>query len=113
MLAKRYRLTKDRDFDRVFKEGEYFTNEFIILKVTKNKLDISRFGFIVNSKISKKSVIRHQIRRRIQEIIRLNLPKTKTGFDVIILVKPEIIDKTYHQIEQVLIKSLKKSEIYV
>lgn len=111
MLAKRYRLVKDKDFDRVFKKGNYFSNEFIALKAVKNNLKISRFGFIVSLKISKKSIIRHRVRRRIQEIIRLNLLKIKPGFDAIILVRPGIIDKTYSQIERVLINVFKKAGI--
>lgn len=111
MLAKKHRLTKEKDFKRVFEEGKSFVDQFIVLKIAKNNLDISRFGFIISLKIAKKSTTRHKIRRRLSEIIRLKLEKIEPGFDIIILAKPEIINQSYSQIDMVLTKALKKAKL--
>ena len=109
MLSKSYRLVKTKDFENVFKRGKFFAEEFINIKTVENDLDISRFGFIIGKKASKKAVKRNRVKRQMREIIRLRLNKIKTGFDVIVMVKPEIIGKDYREIEQTVEKILKKS----
>ncbi len=111
MLAKENRLVKTKDFENVFKRGKFFAEDFINLKVASNNLDISRFGFIVGLKVSKKAVRRNRVKRRIREIIRLRLDKIKKGFDVVIMTKPEIVDKNYKEIERVMNNILMKSKL--
>ena len=106
MLPKKYRLLKNKDFHNVFKRGKGFKERYISLRVAKNNLLFSRFGFVVSNKVSKKSVERHKIKRRLNEIMRFKLPKIKKGFDVVIVVQSEIINKTYQQIEKAIIKLL-------
>lgn len=113
MLLRKYKLKKDNDFKKVFKDGIYKQNGFIKIKFLKNNLDISRFSFIVGLKISKKAIQRNKIKRRLEEIIRLNFKKIITGFDIIILVEKEIIEKEHIEIEEKLIDLLKKSKIII
>jgi len=109
MLPRKYKLKKDNDFKKVFKQGKNYQQEFIRLKILENNLKISRFGLIVGLKISKKAVERNKIKRRLEEVIRLK--PLKPGFDVIILVSPEIVGKNYQIIEQSLTFLLKKAKI--
>jgi len=111
-LSKKYRLKKRKDFEEVFKKGIYCSGSCISIKLKRNNLNISRFGIVVGSRISKKAVIRNKIKRRISEAIRLNLPQLKKGFDVIILTKPEVVDKKYREIENILMSLFKKAKIY-
>jgi len=111
MLAKENRLVKTKDFEDVFKRGKFFAEDFINLKVANNNLDISRFGFIVGLKVSKKAVRRNRVKRQIREIIRLRLDKIKKGFDVIIMAKPEIVGRSYKEIERVVDNILIKSKL--
>ncbi|GAI32984.1 unnamed protein product, partial [marine sediment metagenome] len=62
MLNKRNRLKKKKDFDKVFKQGQGFKQDFLYLKIRKNNLKSSRFGFVVSKKFSKKAVIRNKIK---------------------------------------------------
>jgi len=111
-LSKKYRLKKRKDFEEVFKKGIYCSGSCISIKLKRNNLNISRFGIVVGSRISKKAVIRNKIKRRISEAIRLNLPQLKKGFDVIVLTKPEVVDKKYQEIENILVSLFKKAKIY-
>ena len=88
MLNKRNRLKKKKDFDKVFKQGQGFKQDFLYLKTRKNNLKSSRFGFVVSKKFSKKAVIRNKIERRLSELIGTRLLKTKKGIDGIIVVMP-------------------------
>lgn len=88
---------KKKDFDNVFKKGKTIANKLVFLKSLKNNLNNNQFGFIVSTKISKKAVIRNKIKRRLREIVRQT--DTKPGFDIIIIVKPEILNKDYQEIK--------------
>jgi len=110
-LSKKYRLKKRKDFEKVLKKGIYYSGPCLSIKLKRNNLNISRFGIVIGSKISKKAVNRNKIKRRISEVIRLNLPNLKRGFDVVVLVKPDIVDKTYQEIEGILVGLFKKSGI--
>jgi len=113
MLPRKYKLKKNNDFKKVFKNGRYKQKDFIKIKFLKNNLEINRFSFIVGLKISKKAVQRNKIKRRLEEIIRLNFKQIITGFDIIIFTDKEIIEKEYIEIEENLIYLLKKSKLIV
>ncbi len=81
------------------------------MKTTKNNLQVSRFGFIISNKVSKKSVDRHKIRRRLNDIIHPRLKEIKKGFDVVVVVGPEIKNKTYQEIERTINKILIASKL--
>lgn len=107
MLAKQYRLQKDRDFKSVFKKGKTLSGKLLFLKVKKNDLQVSRFGLIIGKKISNKAVIRNRLKRQLREIIKNNLFNIKPGFDIVIITKPEIINKNYQEIKNDFEKLLK------
>ncbi len=100
MLAKQYRLKKNKDFELTFKKGEALNGRFLFLKLRINNLEISRFGFVIGKKVSNKAVIRNKLKRQLREIIRNNLSNIKSGFDIIIIVKPGIVDRDCREVEE-------------
>jgi ribonuclease P protein component len=108
VLPKKIRLTKKKDFEKIFRQGDHLAEKFLVLKLAENNLDYSRFGFIVGLKVSKKAVVRNRIRRQIQESIRTNINGIKNGFDIIILARPTIKDKSYKEINLTVKSALKK-----
>jgi len=111
MLPKEYKLKKDNDFKRVFEKGRYSQSDVVKIKFLKNNLKISRFAFLVGLKTSKKAATRNAIRRKMEEIIRLKINQIKIGFDVAVMVNPEISKKDYHEIEESLIVLLQKADL--
>lgn len=73
----------------------------------------SRFGFIVGSNISKKAVSRNLIKRRLRTVIEKNLPIIKKGFDIIVITRPQIIEKNYQEIEQDILGALKQLKLLI
>ena len=113
MLSRKYKLKKDNDFKKVFNKGKYYQKDFIKIKFLKNDLEINRFGLVIGLKISKKAVQRNKIKRQLEEVIQSELEQMKKGIDIVILVQPEIIEKEYQEIKEVLIELFKKSKIIV
>lgn len=106
MLAKKYRLKKETKIKKVLKKGRFFKNKYLRLKLLKNDIKYSRFATPVGLKVSKKAVTRNKIKRRIQEVLRLNWDKIKPGYDILVMVNPSIKDKEYQQIKQTLLNLL-------
>ncbi|MEK7658342.1 MAG: ribonuclease P protein component [Patescibacteria group bacterium] len=113
MLPKSNRLKNKKDFDRVFKEGRGFKNDFLALKAVKNNTDISRFGFVVSQKVSKKAVIRNKIKRRLREIIKKDLAVFKNGIDIVLIVFPNLNDKDFSETQKIASDLFKKSGVIV
>lgn len=113
MLAKKYRLTKDKDFEKVFKKGKGFKEDFLFLKSIKNGLDYSRIGIVVSSKLAKKATERNLIKRRLRELARKSILKIKPGFDIAIVASAGINKKTsFKRTEETFRKLLLKSAIF-
>jgi len=110
MLAKRNRLKRKRDFERVFKKGQGFKQGFLYLKIKENSLKSSRFGFIVSKKFSPKATIRNKIKRRLRELVKIKLPEIKKGIDAIIVVMPGA-ENEFQKLRDTLDKLFKKAKI--
>jgi ribonuclease P protein component len=111
MLPKANRLKKKKDFEKVFKKGKGYKEDFLYLKVAKNNLKNSRFGFAVSKKISKKATIRNQIKRRLRELARIKLPQIKKGVDGVIVVMPGLEKKDFWEMESIIDKLFTKAKI--
>lgn len=113
MLLKKNRLTKKKDFEAVFKNGKTFKQGFLVIKIAKNNLGINRFGFIVSQKISKKANVRNKVKRRLREVVRLEIKNNnkKEGIDAIFISLSGIEKKSFSEIKEEAIKLLKKSGI--
>jgi len=66
---------------------------------------------VIGLKISKKAVLRNKIRRQLEEIVRLSFDQMEIGFDVVILVEKEIINKNYQEIKKEIINLFKKIKL--
>jgi len=100
MFPKKNRLRKNNDFQSVFKQGKIISNELFFLKFKKNNLGFTRFGFIIGTKITNKATQRNKIKRRLREAAKKSLEKIKSNVDIIIIAKPEIINKSFQEIQQ-------------
>ncbi len=108
MLAKKYRLTKKKDFDRVFVGGQGYYTRFLGIKKTANNLTASRFGIIVSAKVSKKAVLRNRLKRQIRAIIKKHLSLIKPGYDWVIICLPPVLDLPFLELEKNILFIIKK-----
>ena len=117
MLNKLHRLNKTKEIELVMKKGRAYYAPSLMMKILANNLGLTRFTVIVSNKVSKKATQRNLIKRRLREIIRLDLSKLDIGADAIILASPKIIDsrgktKKYSEIETEVRGVFKKSGLW-
>lgn len=112
MLAKKNRLTKDKDFDNVFNNGQSSYDKLLGIKIISNNLAYNRFGVLVGNKVSQKAVERNKIKRQIREVIKLNLGKLKQGQDCVIVISKLTLGAEYLDIENSLINNFKKLKLF-
>lgn len=109
MLPRPNRLHLDKDIKTLFAKGKGVFDVCCGFKFRKNSLDVSRFAVVVGTKVSKSAVVRNRVRRQIREIIRLRLSTIKPGFDVMMLVRKEALDKTSAELERHVTSGFKKA----
>lgn len=111
MFKQENRLTKQKDFDNVFKKGMSSFDNSLGLKAVKNNLSKNRIGVIVSSKISKKAVERNKIKRRLREASKLYLDKVGPGFDLVLIGLPESKEKSFQDLEKSIFDHLNKLKL--
>lgn len=106
-LNKKNRLKNKRDFDDVFKKGRSIKGSFLFIKYLKNKLNLSRFGFVVSAKVAKKAVERNKLRRIFSEAVG-GIIDDLGGYDIAVFATGKIIDGSKKDIVEDFLGVLKK-----
>jgi ribonuclease P protein component len=113
MLTQKHRFHGHGSLRYVYKHGESIRSRVISIKFTKNKFrDHSRFSVVVSKKVLKSAVGRNRIRRRVYEIIRLQLPHLTESYDVVALVfSSEVATLPHSELENLIKSQLEEAGI--
>ena len=97
MLPKQYRLPTSQ-FQSVFRLGRkmHTDNLMCVVQITTEK--VSRFAFVVSTKIAKHAVDRNRMKRLLRESVHHLLPSIQSGYDVVFVTKNNFADKTSKEI---------------
>lgn len=109
-MKKSTYIKKNSDFKKVYSKGSSVADWLTVVYKFPNKLNETRFGFSVSKKIGN-AVIRNKVKRTFREICRINNENILKGFDIVIIARNPIKDKSYHDIEKSIIKLFRKSKI--
>lgn len=105
-------LKSKLQFDEVYQSNKSFANRYLVMYICQNGLDYNRIGLSVSKKVGN-SVVRHRATRLIRESYRLNMSNIKIGYDIVIVARPNIIGKTYAEVESAFIHLLKLHKLYI
>ncbi|MDD4298104.1 MAG: ribonuclease P protein component [Bacilli bacterium] len=86
-------IKKTQEFEKIIKEGHYYSNRFFVIYVTTKQKKYYRFGISVPKKVGN-SVIRNKTKRQIKNILDQNISFNKE-IDYVIIIKKEINDISY------------------
>ncbi|MBI4778955.1 ribonuclease P protein component [Candidatus Falkowbacteria bacterium] len=112
MLAKQSRLAKDKDFKKVFKGGKLFYSRIFVLKILANGLKNNRYGFVISSKVSKKSVERNKLKRQFKEVVKEFDKNLVLGLDLVVIVSPTAKNCAYKLIKSELLRAFSTLKLF-
>ncbi|MFZ4638855.1 MAG: ribonuclease P protein component [Nodosilinea sp.] len=94
MLARHHRLCSSQDFSRVYQVGRRAVSPHLIVRVlahaapmTANK-SAFKVGVVVSQKVSKRSVKRNQIKRRLRSAIAALMANLPPDLWIVITARP-------------------------
>ncbi len=100
-------VKKSRDFTRIIKSNQpYKSNLFVIYKERSN--DIYKFGISIGTKVGN-AVVRNKLKRQVKSI--LDKKNYQNNFNCIIIIRKDILNKSFIEIETELFKCLKNLNI--
>jgi ribonuclease P protein component len=111
MLPRINRIKKKNDFEKIFKKGASFRDNFLILKILSNNLKVNRFASVISQKVSKKAVVRNKIRRRITAVIKTKITILKNGLDFVFIILPGFEKKDFLEIKKTIESVFEKAKI--
>jgi ribonuclease P protein component len=91
----RYRLSRSRDFDAVYRQGRSVSTRFLTLYwfPREDGGNEPRLGLAV-PKANGTAVVRNRIKRQLREAWRSQLSEIRTGQDYVLVVRPGLADAT-------------------
>ena len=113
MLPAPHRLRGDANFTRLLKHGRRFFTPRMMLRIVPNDDRLSRFAFVVSTRVHKKAVHRNRIKRQMREIVRKELPNIRGGYDGLIAVKKEALALTFQELQSELVDLLSKARLLI
>lgn len=112
MLKRELRITKKKEFDRIFKEGKSRQQDILGVKLVVNGLTFNRFGLIVSNKVSKLAVDRNRVKRRLRSCLEQLSPKLKIGYDIVVVTRPGIAELSSVDLNGRLIKIFQSLRLF-
>jgi len=108
MLARSQRLRNNRDILRVLKRGRFVRTPHLKIIILASRLPQLRAAAVISKKVDKRAVVRNRNRRRVIEVIRINLPHLKAGFDILVYIQSDLTSVTPGDLEVEIMHSLSK-----
>ena len=98
----------------VYKNGQAVRSRLITLKYSHNpRRTRPRVAVVVSKKVLKSAVGRNRIRRRIYEVVRLELPAIEPKHDIVLLVfSSEVLTLPPHELTEAIRQLLQNAGLY-
>jgi len=91
-VHRRYRLSRSRDFDAVYRHGRSVSTRFLVLYwFEREEGDEPRLGIAV-PKGTGGSVVRSKIKRQLREVWRSRLEELPPAQDYVLIVRPGLVE---------------------
>jgi ribonuclease P protein component len=90
--ARRGRLSRSADFDRVYRQGRAHGGRALVLHAFPRGDEAEpRLGLSVSRKVGG-AVERNRVKRLIREAFQAELPRLRAGHDVVVVARPDARD---------------------
>ena len=104
-MRKLYIVKKEKDFEKIIKEGKCNKNRYFVIHHLKNNLPYDRYGVSLSKKLGN-AVFRNKYKRILRSIIDNYKKLYINNEDYIIILRKDAIDESYQILEKELISLL-------
>lgn len=105
---KKYEIVKEhKDFDNIIQKGKYNNNSYFVIYNKDSEYSYPRFGIAVGKKVGN-AVTRNKLKRQIRMILSNNKFLFKKNKDYIIIVKRNVLNISYEEMENIIKKLIEK-----
>ena len=114
MLASKNRFHGHGSLRFVYSRGKIARSKYFVCKCTSNPRRLEpRVAVVVSKKVIKSAVKRNKVRRRIYEVIRLELLEVIPQTDLVyIVVSPEILTASNQELKESIGRTLQTLNLY-
>ena len=95
MAAKRSRLSRSSDFQRIYRQGSSTASRFLVLYSFKRPADTSSDGPRLGLSVSKKlggAVVRNRVKRLLREAITASQEHLAEEYDLVLIARPQLLE---------------------
>ena len=92
-------VKENYEFRRMYSKGKSGVSSYLVVYCRPNKRGRNRLGVTVSAKLGH-AVVRNRVRRRLREIFRLNQPKLKQGYDMIVVARGRSVGARYQDMDR-------------
>ncbi|MDO4912801.1 MAG: ribonuclease P protein component [Lactobacillus sp.] len=111
-MRKSYRVKSEKEFQRVFENGESMANRaFVIHKLPNDKIAHFRVGISVGKKVGHTAVVRNRLKRYIRQTLTEYKTQIDPKYDFVVITRPYARDFDMKTVRENLVHVLKKSEL--
>jgi len=104
------KLKKNYEFKKVYNEGRYYVEKYVVMYIIKNDSALNRVGFSVSKKVGN-SVVRNRVKRLMKEVYRKSAGSTRMGYDMVFTARVGSGTADYSKIEINIISILKRAKL--
>lgn len=109
MLKTKNRLKKRKEFNFIYKKGEKFNSNNMMLITIKSKFPICRIGISVSNKVGN-AVTRNKVKRQFRAILSKYVTNIKYK-NFILVAKPSIVELKFSDMQEEIKKLLIKGKL--
>jgi len=109
-MITQQKLKKNYEFKKVYNEGRYYVEKYVVMYIVMNNSASNRVGFSVSKKVGN-SVVRNRVKRLMKEIYRQYAMNMKLGYDLVFTARVGSGSVDYSNIEKNIKSIIKKAKL--
>ena len=109
-MKRRFRLTRETDFQRVRRFGKSYAHPLIVLVAFPNQLDYSRVGVAAGRTVGK-AVRRNRAKRLLRATIQPLLGEIITGWDILLVARVHMSTASFTQTLEAVLTLLRRARL--
>ncbi len=111
MLARKNLVPLKKEFPRIRKEGKVYDSAAFGLVVAYGKGEGPQASFIVSKKIDRRSVVRHEVKRKLADAVSPLLSRLNKNVELVFLAKGKTIETSREELGREMGEVLKRARL--